>query len=43
MILKLQLPKRMTLTLLLQKCWSLTLQLPNLLTKRKTLNCYRSA
>ena len=43
MTLKLQLPKRMTLKLLLQKCWSLMLQLQNLLPKRKTLNCCRSA
>ena len=38
MTLKLQLPKRVTLKLLLQKRWSLMLQLPNLLLKRMTLN-----
>ena len=43
MTLKLQLPKRVTLKLLLQKRWSLMLQLPNLLLKRHTLNCCRSA
>ncbi len=43
MTLKLQLPKRVTLKLLLQKRWSLMLQLPNLLPKRVTLNCSRSA
>ena len=43
MTLKLQLPKRVTLKLLLQKRWSLMLQLPNLLPKRMTLNCCRSA
>ena len=43
MTLKLQLPKRVALKLLLQKRWSLMLQLPNWLPKRKTLNCCRSA
>ena len=43
MTLKLQLSKRVTLHLLLQKRWMLMLQLPNLLPKRHTLNCYRSA
>ena len=43
MTLKLQLPKRVTLTLLLQKRWSQMLQLPNLLSKSKTLNYSRSA
>ena len=48
MILKLQLPKRVTRKLLLQKRWSLMLQLPkrlppNLLPKHMTLNCCRSA
>ena len=47
MTLKLQLPKRVTLKLLLQKHWTLILQLPkrlppNLLPKRMTLNCCRS-
>ena len=45
---KLQLPQRVMLKLLLQKRWSLMLQLPkrlppNLLPKRMTLNCCRSA
>ena len=39
MALKLQLPKRMMLKLLLQKRWSLMLQLTNLLPKCMTLNC----
>jgi hypothetical protein len=48
MILKLQLPKRVTRKLLLQKRWSLMLQLPkrlppNLLPKHMTLNCCHSA
>jgi len=43
MELKLQLPKRTTLKLLLQKRWSLMLQLPNLLPKRMTLKCCHSA
>jgi hypothetical protein len=43
MTLKLQLPKRVTLKLLLQKRWSLMLQLPNLLPQCMTLNCCRSA
>ena len=43
MTLKLQLSKRVTLKLLLQKLWSLMLQLPNLLPKRTTLNGCHSA
>ena len=47
MTLKLQLPKRVALKLLLQKRWSLMLQLPNLLPNLlpqcMTLNCCRSA
>ena len=43
MTLKLQLPKRVTLKLLLQKRWSLMLQLPNLLPMRHTLKGCRSA
>ena len=37
------LPQHLTLKLLLQKLWLLMLQLLNLLPKRMTLNCYRSA
>jgi hypothetical protein len=43
MTLKLQLPKRVTLKLLLQKRWSLMLQVPNLLPQYMTLHCCRSA
>ena len=43
MTLKLQLLKRKTLKLLLQKRWSLMLQLPSLPPKHMTLNYSRSA